>query len=162
MLRDSKGKEILDYYGGIPIGIYDSSTEFEFKNVIYNHLDITVETHETPEGHQRIVAFDVEPFSLKDDDNRFIFSERYNQPLNVLEVGKKVTFTYSITTKVNKNLTWQTRLDHYTKAGNDEIHLMQIIVSFSIVIAGAIAVIMILQKLLKKDFSRIEMAETRR
>jgi hypothetical protein len=104
VVRDAKGEGILDYYGGIPVGYYDGQLSQD--NIIYNHLDITVETHETPEGHQRIVAFDVEPFSLNDDENRFIFSQKYKQPHKVLKAGEKVTFTYSITTKVNKNLTW--------------------------------------------------------
>jgi len=163
VVRDADGESILDYYGGIPVGYYDQGQlSGESSNIIYNHLDITVETHQTAEGHQRIVAFDVEPFSLKDDENRFIFSQKYQQPHNVLEVDKKVTFTYSITTRVNKNLTWQTRLDHYMKTGNDDIHLMQLIVSFSIVLVIGIIVAMILKRVLNKDFSNIEMAETRR
>lgn len=75
VIKDSSGESILDYFHGIPVGYYDHETS---TNMIYNHLDITVETHETMEGHQRVVAFDVEPFSLKDDENRFIFSQRYN------------------------------------------------------------------------------------
>jgi len=69
--------------------------------IIFNHLEITVETHRTSEGHERIVAFDVEPFSLADDENRFIFSEKYKQPSKLLKANDKVTFTYSIFTKTN-------------------------------------------------------------
>jgi hypothetical protein len=39
-------------------------------------LEITVEVHHTLEGHQRIVAFDVEPFSIKEVPNRMIFSKK--------------------------------------------------------------------------------------
>jgi len=35
-----------------------------------------------------------------------------------------VIFTYSIFTKVNKELTLTHRLDHYVKIGNNKIHYM--------------------------------------
>jgi hypothetical protein len=37
---------------------------------VFNHLDITVETHLTIEGDERIVGLDVEPMSLADDAKR--------------------------------------------------------------------------------------------
>jgi len=48
------------------------------------------------------------------------------------------------------------------KTGNDDIHLMQLIVSFVIVIVIGIIVAIILKRVIQKDFSNIEMAETRR
>jgi len=130
--------------------------------IIFNHLEITVETHKTLEGHERIVAFDVEPFSLADDDNRFIFSEKYKQPSKYLKAGDKVTFTYSIFTKSNNHLTWKTRYDHYMKVGNNEIHLMQLIISFSVVTAFGAIVAMILKRSLNRDFTNIELTNARR
>jgi len=130
--------------------------------IIFNHLEITVETHKTTEGHERIVAFDVEPFSLADDENRFIFSEKYKQPSKLLKANDKVTFTYSIFTKTNTHLTWTTRLDHYMKLGNNEIHLMQLIISFSIVSAFGVIVAMILKRSLNRDFTNIELSNVRR
>jgi len=76
------------------------------KYVFYNHLELTVETHKTLDGHERIVAFDVEPFSIAEDENRFEYSKKYSASPLYLEAGKKVTFTWSITSKNNKNLTW--------------------------------------------------------
>jgi hypothetical protein len=38
--------------------------------MLYNHLDITVIVHDTMEGHHRIVGFEVEPFSLAEDNHR--------------------------------------------------------------------------------------------
>jgi hypothetical protein len=38
--------------------------------MLYNHLDITVIVHDTMEGHHRIVSFEVEPFSLAEDNHR--------------------------------------------------------------------------------------------
>lgn len=42
--------------------------------IIFNHLNITVYTHTTLEGHERIVGFEVEPMSLGEDD----FRENYD------------------------------------------------------------------------------------
>ena len=38
--------------------------------MIYNHLDIIVLINYTIEGHQRIVGFEVEPFSLAEGPKR--------------------------------------------------------------------------------------------
>lgn len=37
-------------------------------------------------------------------------------------MGKPMSFTYTITSKKNAKLTWQSRMDHYRKTGNDVIH----------------------------------------
>ena len=39
--------------------------------LLYNHLDIIVEVHNTYDGHQRIVGLDVEALSIPEDDMRF-------------------------------------------------------------------------------------------
>jgi len=98
------------------VGHYNQKDESLF---IYNHLEITVETTKTPEGHERIVAFDVEPFSIRDDEDRFLFSKKMTAKPKMLKAGHKVIFTYSIFTKVNKSLTLAHRLDHYVKIGNN-------------------------------------------
>jgi hypothetical protein len=53
-------------------------------------------------------------------------------------------------------------MDHYKKTGNDEIHLMQLIISFLIVISLGVIVAMILQRSLNRDLNNIEMSTTRR
>jgi len=64
-------EEKVDYMGGIPVGREVRELgETISKIMIYNHLEITVEVHHTLEGHQRIVAFDVEPFSLPEGPDR--------------------------------------------------------------------------------------------
>jgi hypothetical protein len=60
--------------------------------------------------------------SLADDDHRFNLEKIREQPRKYLEAGKPTKFSMSITTKVNKNLTWQHRSDHYKKMGNSNIH----------------------------------------
>jgi hypothetical protein len=52
---------------GIPIGVYSKAADVI---IIYNHLNITVFTHTTVEGYERIVGFEVEPMSLGEDENR--------------------------------------------------------------------------------------------
>jgi hypothetical protein len=69
IIRSKDGKEILDYFEGIPVGLYEkdhSKRDSEEKFMIFNHLRIEVLVHETYEGHMRVVGFEVEPFSLAD------------------------------------------------------------------------------------------------
>jgi len=42
--------------------------------IIYNHLNITIFAHETFEKQQRIVGFEVEPFSLAEGDDRLMLN----------------------------------------------------------------------------------------
>jgi hypothetical protein len=126
--------------------------------VIYNHLEFTVEVQRTLEGDSRIVGFDVEAFSIDGGikDRKKNIKNKYNLPMQYLEEGKPVTFTYSLTTKVNSRLTWYTRFDHYLKGGNEEIHLMQLIISFCVVLAFGLVVGLILQRSLNRDFTNIK------
>jgi hypothetical protein len=72
ILRDINNREQApNYQAGIPIGVFDYDPETNKQRVmVYNHYDITVLTHSTIDGHQRIVGFEVEPFSLTEDDQR--------------------------------------------------------------------------------------------
>ena len=45
IIKGKDNKE-LDYFEGIPIGRYENG-----EKIIYNHLEITVYTHLTSEGH---------------------------------------------------------------------------------------------------------------
>ena len=49
-------------------------------------------------------------------------------------------------------------MDHYYKIGNHNIHMMQLAISFGIVMASALVVFLILGSFLRKDFSLIELA----
>jgi hypothetical protein len=67
ILRDKDDKELEPDYGKhIPIGQFEGLGQI----MLYNHLDITVIVHDTMEGHHRIVGFEVEPFSLAEDNHR--------------------------------------------------------------------------------------------
>ena len=49
-------------------------------------------------------------------------------------------------------------MDHYYKIGNHNIHMMQLAISFGIVMVSALVVFLILGSFLRKDFSLIELA----
>jgi hypothetical protein len=119
VIRDREGKPIYNYFDGIPVGHIEND-----KMLIYNHLEITVEVHHTLEKDSRIVGFDVEAFTIEEGPERMNMKNKYHSKVQYLEEGKPVTFSYSISTKVNSHLTWFTRFDHYLKGGNEEIHLM--------------------------------------
>lgn len=68
--RNPKNHTEVDYFEGIPVGLYSSTTDMV---IIFNHLNITVYTHTTLEGHERIVGFEVEPMSLGEDENRMLY-----------------------------------------------------------------------------------------
>ena len=78
------GKEVIDYFEGVPIGHYNHEDDSMF---IYNHLEITVETTGNTDGHLRIVSFDVEPFSIRDDEDRFLFSKKMNAKPKMLKTN---------------------------------------------------------------------------
>jgi hypothetical protein len=72
--RDRMDEQVFNYFDGIPLGKYD---ERKKEWHIFNHLDITVETHLTIEGDERIVGLDIEPMSLKDDSKRMSFRDAW-------------------------------------------------------------------------------------
>jgi hypothetical protein len=55
------------YVEGVPIGYFRESTK---ETVIYNHLEITVFIQHTVESHQRIVGFEIIPYSIGEGPER--------------------------------------------------------------------------------------------
>ena len=49
-------------------------------------------------------------------------------------------------------------MDHYYMIGNHNIHMVQLLISFGIVLVAASAVFLILSSYLRHDFNLIEMA----
>jgi hypothetical protein len=92
-----KNGHAMDYFDGIPIGLYVPTND---RFLIYNHLNITVFTHTTFENAERIVGFEVEPMSLSEDENRNKMDEKYSGAM-FLEPGKNFRFSYSIRTVVS-------------------------------------------------------------
>ena len=94
IMRDDHNREMEpDYSVGIPIGRYDG----EGQVAIYNHLDIFVIVHNTPEGHHRIVGFEVEPYSMAEGSN----SPEESPSDNFLRANQALTFSYRIISRVS-------------------------------------------------------------
>ena len=71
ILRDFHDRELpTNYFKGIPVGEFSRVSIGNHQMMIYNHLDITVMKHTTPDGRQRIVGFEVEPFSIGEGPKR--------------------------------------------------------------------------------------------
>lgn len=86
ILRDNKNKELpVNYFEGIPIGRYEQDFDAFPRIVIYNHLEIKVVTHTTNEGSQRIVGFEVEPFSMAEGPHRSLNDPSYSDGDQFLE-----------------------------------------------------------------------------
>ena len=84
--RDPEDKSVaVDYLEGIPIGVYSRAADII---IIYNHLNITVYTHTTLEGYERIVGFEVEPMSLGEGDKRMLYDPDNSNDVQWLKAGE--------------------------------------------------------------------------
>lgn len=157
MVQDASGNEIVNYQEGIPIGKYLGAKNG--KVMLNNHLDMIVEVHDTYDGHQRIVGFDVLARSIPEDEKRFT-CKGYSDPNEglILYAGEEtdISFTYSVTI-IKSKLTWAHRLDHYVKIGDSKVHWTQIFVSFSMLTIFSIMMMGVLRSTLTKDFAMLEM-----
>jgi hypothetical protein len=102
ILRDSNNREQApNYQAGIPIGVFDQeSGTGKPRIMIYNHYDITVLTHSTTDGHHRIVGFEVEPFSLAEDDHRDSNNPFTSSGPQYLKAGEEFRFSYRLIQRV--------------------------------------------------------------
>lgn len=151
ILRDSNNQELQpDYSKGIPIGQFHGLD----KIMIYNHLDITVQVHDTLEGHHRIVGFEVEPYSMAEDQHRSSNHPKSSSGPMYLTAGdnQEVTFSYNIITRPDPMTTWSMRMDHYVKFGDNNIHLAAILYALATIAVGVLLLIYVLQRALGNDF----------
>lgn len=88
----------VDYLEGIPIGVYSSVADMI---IIYNHLNITIYTHTTMEGYERIVGFEVEPMSIGEGENRMLYDPEKSDDVQWLKAGEEFRFSYRIRTVVS-------------------------------------------------------------
>lgn len=143
MVQDASGNEIIDYEQGIPIGKYLGAKTG--KVILNNHLDMIVEVHDTYDGHQRIVGFDVLARSIPEDEKRFTCKGSDDSlVLYASNDETNITFTYSVTI-VKSKLTWAHRLDHFVKIGNSKVHWTQILISFSMLTVFALLMMGVLR-----------------
>ena len=64
-------------------------------------------------------------------------------------------FTYAINTYNDKTTQWTSRMEHYMKYGNENIHLAAILLSLGIIIALSCILSTILKRGLNRDFMNI-------
>jgi len=103
IVRDEHDRDLPpNYFEGIPIGIFSMPSRSEHKIMIYNHLDITVLVHHTIEGHQRIVGFDVEPFSIAEGPKRGSNDPFNSDGVQYLEADQQFRFSYRIISREDK------------------------------------------------------------
>lgn len=103
ILRDKNNRELEpNYREGIPVGVFDREPFNDRQRIlVYNHLDMTVLTHTTFEGQRRIVGFEVEPFSMAEDENRDENNPFKSSGPLYLNAGEKFRFSYRIITRVS-------------------------------------------------------------
>ena len=95
--RNKNGDKETDHEEGIPIGVWDSTDN---SVIVFNHLNMTIYTHTTNEGNQRIVGFEVEPMSLGEDENRMEYNKT-KSTIQKLEPGVPFRFSYRLRTVVS-------------------------------------------------------------
>jgi hypothetical protein len=106
LVPTNDGTKKVDYFEGIPIGLYVESSD---KLYLFNHLNITIYAHDTIEGHERIVGFEVQPMSIAEENGNLYYEPGYSS-YQVVKPGQKFKFTYRIRTLVSDiNLTTSER-----------------------------------------------------
>lgn len=144
-----------DYDHGVPVGklINDNGVE-DLKYILYNHWDITVKTSFVSESNKvRIVGFEVVPHSIAQGSKP---SDKAHKPLYLSDLkDEPLKFTYTITNINDPTTVWATRMDHYLKFGNENIHAAAIFLSLAIIAALVIILVGMMKRGLNKDFVNI-------
>ena len=114
----------------------------------------------------RIVGFEVEPrsFGEKVDISDDVNGSKFDVPLlNLNEMYKKgewpedrqFRFSYSIRTINDASTAWETRMDHFMKVGNENIHVAAILLSLGVIVTLSCLMLSLLKRGLNKDFVNI-------
>lgn len=170
-IQDANGETITLYETGFPLGFKGSDEIPDTKKdslYINNHVSLKILYHIKPEDYTgvRIIAFEVEPYSLKhtdiDPSNPDSVPETCQskelaapQPLE-LPAGKdklKITWTYSVKWEYT-DTPWANRWDRYLLNTDPQIHWFSIINSLMIVLFLTGMVAMIMMRTLHADFRR--------
>ena len=88
---------------GIPIGVFDFDPVGNQRIMLYNHLDMTVIVHKTREGYKRIVGYEVEPYSIAEDEQRNEANPSKTKAPLYLKPGEEFSYTFRIITRVSIN-----------------------------------------------------------
>lgn len=168
IIRDPVSGELHpNYDDGIPVGRLANDPETgELKYILYNDWNLTVRLteQEGSDKHMQIVGFEVEPRSY-DPLSPITRDYKPHKPLYLDELQKRpkeeqmFAFTYQIRSVQSIHTTWETRMDHYLKVGNQKIHYSAILLSLSIIAGLACILQQIIKTSIKKDFQAIAKAK---
>jgi len=164
------GTEKTSYARGFPVGYMD----VDKKHKVYNHVGITIKYHELSIDVNRVVGFDVKPFSVhhKFEDGATWNGDPFTAPPiqkcstyseNVLTTGEaqkvevgNVVFTYDVMWE-SSDVHWASRWDIYLSMDNavpNKVHWFSIVNSLLIVVFLSSMVAIILAKNLNRDIIR--------
>ena len=152
----NKIKKEVYYKNGIPIGL-----RMDDEYIIYNHYRFYVFYHNTTDNEKtQIVGFEIEPFSIEQNDNTNCLNLN-GEHLNSIELLEKpyqlldkkndidIYFTYDVIFK-NSNLSFASRFDHYLQV-NTKIHWASIIISSIMILLFTFITVIIFLRAIKKD-----------
>lgn len=170
------------YAGGFPIGFLDKESQLPY---IYNHVNIHIDYHSVEEeGGYRVVAFAVEPMSVKHEfegDYQWdgIAAEGHNTALRScpdskfldrgdiresqkVEAGTKIIFTYGVIW-TESEVEWSSRWDVYLSEDHlvpAQVHWYSITNSILVVLFLSLLVISILVRNLRRDIAAYNALKT--
>jgi transmembrane 9 superfamily member 2/4 len=140
---------------GFPLGVVESTSG---TSVLHNHYDLVIEYHQAGDNEYRVVGFEVNPYSHKDNkvENGIPFcgSRKESNWVALSETGDtQVTWTYSVKWR-ESNTVFATRWDKYLHVIDPKIHWFWLINSAIFVCLLVAMVSSILVRTLRKDIAR--------
>lgn len=171
------GMKQKHYAGGFPIGYMDRQTGFAY---VYNHVNIIIDYHQVDpeeEGY-RVVAFAVEPFSVKhkyandyswdgESSEGFVkpldtcpstgvhMSRNYVMQAQIVEEDANIMYTYDVTW-VPSDVRWASRWDVYLSEDHmvpAQVHWYSITNSILVVVFLSCLVASVLVRNLRRDIA---------
>jgi transmembrane 9 superfamily member 2/4 len=170
----SHGEMKKRYAGGFPIGFTETETKMPY---IYNHVNIHIDYH-TKDGGYRVVAFAVEPLSVKHQfegdyqwdglstegmnkqlrtcPNQNVHLQRQDiQESQAVKPGETIIFTYGVVWEESE-VEWSSRWDVYLSEDHlvpAQVHWYSITNSILVVLFLSLLVISILVRNLHRDIA---------
>ena len=112
---------------------------------------MTVKTHwEAGTDNQRIVGFEVEPRSIANKASR-LYDPSDAQNKMILKPDEPFRFSYSIQTVNDKSTMWASRMDHYFKKGDHDVHMKELTTCLAMVIGLGGLVAIVLHRIVTRD-----------
>jgi transmembrane 9 superfamily member 2/4 len=171
---DINGKEKKRYAGGFPIGFIDNDTSTPY---LYNHVNIHIDYHKA-EGGYRVVAFAVEPLSVKHQfegsytwdgsspegmnrklrtcPNQNVHLQRADiEKSQEVAVNESIIFTYGVVWQ-ESDVEWSSRWDVYLTENHlvpAQVHWYSITNSILVVLFLSLLFVTILVRNLRRDIA---------